>query len=107
MLAGCAGPINDSELLFLKQQGITLLVRLAEKQKAKVTSQQVLRASLKDLHEPIMDFHAPSQEQIDRIVKNVKEFLNEVKAVAILRRRHWKNRNCACMYFNFYWLYLQ
>jgi atypical dual specificity phosphatase len=83
MLAGCAGPINDSELLFLKQQGITLLVRLAEKQKAKVTSQQVLRASLKDLHEPIMDFHAPSQEQIDRIVKNVKEFLNEGKAVAV------------------------
>jgi hypothetical protein len=107
MLAGCSGPIDDSELLFLKQQGITLLVRLAEKQKAKVTSQQVLRAGLKDLHEPIMDFHAPSQEQIDRIVKNVKEFLKRKGSSCILRSKHWKNRNCACMYFNFYWLYLQ
>ncbi|MGB9960003.1 MAG: protein-tyrosine phosphatase family protein [Candidatus Bathyarchaeales archaeon] len=83
LLAGCAGPVDENELLFLKQQGIKLLVRLAEKRKAKVTSEQVLRVGLDDLHEPVLDFHAPSQEQIERIVKEVKEFLKDGKAVVI------------------------
>ncbi|MEM0314348.1 MAG: hypothetical protein QXQ41_07370 [Candidatus Bathyarchaeia archaeon] len=38
---------------------------------------------MQDLHEPVLDFHAPSQEQIDRIVKTVRGFLREGKAVAI------------------------
>ncbi len=70
-------------MAFLKEKGITLIVRLAEKHKAKVTPQQAINAGLKDLHEPIPDFHAPSQEQIDKITKQVKDYLNKGGRIAV------------------------
>jgi atypical dual specificity phosphatase len=82
-LAGCAGPTGDDDLLFLKSKGISVLVRLAEKSKAQITSEQVARAGMTDFHEPVPDFGAPSQKQIDRIVKYVKEKLNDGAKVAV------------------------
>jgi len=82
-LAGCAGPINSNELKYLKKEGITLLVRLAERHKANVTPQEVEKAGLQDLHEPVTDFHAPSQQQIDRIITKVKETLDEGGRIAV------------------------
>jgi len=58
-LAGCAGPIDSNELKYLKKEGITLLVRLAERHKANVTPQEVKEAGLQDLHEPIADLMLP------------------------------------------------
>lgn len=82
-LAGCAGPINDVELLFLRKQGISLIVRLVEKRKARISKEQLTRVGLKDLHEPIIDFRAPSQEQINKIVTEVKDVLSKGGRVAV------------------------
>jgi len=80
---GAAGPTTDEDLFFLKEKGVSVLVRLAEKHKAKVTAEQVVKAGLKDIHEPVADFCAPSQEQIDRIVEFVKDSLSSGKIVAV------------------------
>jgi atypical dual specificity phosphatase len=82
-LGGCAGPTRDDDLLFLKGKGISVLVRLAEKSGAQVTSEQVARAGITDFHEPVADFTAPSQDQIDRIVTYVKDSLNKGAKVAV------------------------
>ena len=82
-LAGCAGPADDADLVFLKEKGITLIVRLVEANKAKVNSQQVEKVGLKDLHEPVIDQSAPSPEQIDGTVKLVKDALDKGWRVAV------------------------
>jgi len=82
-LAGCAGPTSNSDLEFLKEKGITLLVRLTEKHEAKVTPQQVKKADLEDLPEPVPDLKAPSQERIDKITKRIIDYLNMGKPVAV------------------------
>lgn len=82
-LTGCAGPVSDSELTLLKKKGITSIVRLAQKYSAQVTSEQVVRAGLKDFHEPIRDFGAPSQKQIDRIVGHIKQSMANGERVAV------------------------
>jgi atypical dual specificity phosphatase len=82
-LAGCEGPSDNNDLGFLRQQGITLVVRLAEKSMAQVTAQQVLESGLKDLHDPVSDYSTPSQEQIDRIINHVKESMTKGEKVAV------------------------
>jgi len=82
-LAGCAGPSGDEDLAFLREKGIKLIVRLAEEEKAKVTTLQVNKAGLDDLHEPIPDFCAPSQEQIDKIIEKVKSYRDRREPVAV------------------------
>ena len=43
-IAGVRGPIGNDDLKFLKQKGISVLVRLAEEQKAHVTSEESPKA---------------------------------------------------------------
>ncbi len=82
-VAGCAGSENSTELEYLKSQGITLLVRLAGIHEARVTTRKVEEAGLVDLHEPIADFHAPSQQQIDKIVTRATETIDRGGGVAV------------------------
>jgi atypical dual specificity phosphatase len=67
-LAGSRGPRSKSDLTVLKNQGIGTLVRLVEPDEAWLTSSQIKEAGLEDYHEPIPDFHAPTQAQIDKII---------------------------------------
>jgi protein-tyrosine phosphatase len=82
-LAGIRGPTGDDDLQFLRRKGISVLVRLAVEDQARVTSEQVTKAGLEDFHVPIADFHAPSAAQIDKIAGFVKERLSENKSVAV------------------------
>jgi atypical dual specificity phosphatase len=67
-LAGSRGPRSKSDLVALKQQGVGALVRLVEPYEAWVTSKEVNEAGLEDYNEPVPDFHAPTQAQIDKII---------------------------------------
>jgi atypical dual specificity phosphatase len=82
-LAGVRGPSGKEDLQFLKNKGISVLVRLAEKEKAQVTAEEVTKSGLEDFHVPVMDMHPPSEAQIDKITKFVKERLSENKSVAV------------------------
>jgi atypical dual specificity phosphatase len=82
-LAGCASPSDDYDLLFLKKQSISLIVRLAEDREAEVTSEQIKKIGLKDIHEPIPDKTAPSPSQIKKIVDGVKDALDKGEKVAV------------------------
>lgn len=79
-LAGCAGPQFDEELEFLYSQGIRALVRLEE---VGYETQHIEAAGMEDLLDPIPDFHAPPQEQIDRIINFIKSNLAQHKPVAV------------------------
>jgi len=67
-LAGSRGPRSRSDLIALKQQGLGALVRLVEPYEAWVTSKEVSEVGLEDYNEPVPDFNAPTQEQIDKII---------------------------------------
>jgi atypical dual specificity phosphatase len=79
-LAGCAKPYLKEDLEFLYAQGIRALVRLEE---GGFEAKDVIKASIEDLQEPIPDFTAPSQKQIDRIVQFIKSQLAEGKPLAV------------------------
>ena len=82
-LAGSPGPDSIDDLIFLRQKGIKHLVRLAEPSKAHVTKEDVFDAGLDDFHEPIKNYSAPSQEQIERIVQAVKPWVEKGEPVAV------------------------
>jgi len=82
-LAGCAGPRGGGDLRFLKRNGITLLVRLVEEHIAQVTTEQIAKLGLMDLHEPISDFAAPPQEKIVKIVNQAKDTIEVGGSVVI------------------------
>ena len=67
-LGGSRGPRSKSDLVALKQRGVGALVRLVESYEAWVTSKEVNEAGLEDYNEPVPDFHAPTQAQIDKII---------------------------------------
>ena len=67
-LAGHRAPASIEDLFWLKKQGILALVRMARPEEAKVNSAQIEHLGMWDYHEPVPDFTAPEQGQIQRIV---------------------------------------
>jgi atypical dual specificity phosphatase len=67
-LAGSRGPRSKSDLTALKREGVGALVRLVEPYETWVTPNDVKGLGLEDYNEPVPDFHAPTQAQIDRII---------------------------------------
>ncbi len=67
-LAGSRGPRSREDLLTLKEQGLRALVRLVEPNETWVTGKDVNQAGLEDYNEPVPDFAAPTQAQIDRVI---------------------------------------
>jgi atypical dual specificity phosphatase len=67
-LAGSRGPRSKSDLTALKREGIGALVRLVEPYETWVTANDVKGIGLEDYNEPVPDFHAPTQAQIDKII---------------------------------------
>ena len=82
-LAGFRGPTGDDDLEFLKKKHIYVLVRLAEKHKALVTTEQVSKFGFEDHPFPIPDFNPPSETQIEQITKLVKDRLDAGNRVAV------------------------
>jgi len=80
-LAGARALMTDADLKVLVDLGISLLVRLTEAQF--VTAEQVQRAGLEDLHEPVPDFGVPTLEQATRIVERVQQTMSAGKAAVI------------------------
>jgi atypical dual specificity phosphatase len=82
-LAGSRGPRSKDDLISLKEQGIRALVRLVESDEAWVTEKEVNDAGLEDYNEPVRDFTAPSQAQIDRIIEYIDSHLKRGIAVGV------------------------
>lgn len=82
-VAGHRAPISEEDLRYLKHKGIKALVRMAEHHKAKVTGDQIEKLGFTDCHEPVPDFTAPSQDQIDKIIAFIKQFTANKKPVGV------------------------
>jgi atypical dual specificity phosphatase len=84
-VAGCAAPMLQPDLDFLKLQGVKALVRLGYpgKDDYVLESTQVVDSGLEDLHLPVEDFHAPTQAQIEQALAFVSKKLAEGKPVAV------------------------
>jgi atypical dual specificity phosphatase len=66
-VAACRGPRSQKDLEFLASEGIKALVRLALEDETGLTSQDVQATGIKDCYEPVQDFTAPAEIQIDRV----------------------------------------
>jgi len=82
-VAGCRGPRTNSDLAFLRSQGIGALVRLAYEEETGMMKWKVEAEKIEDFYEPVRDFTAPSQEQIDRVLKFMRNALRQGKPVAV------------------------
>lgn len=82
-VAGCRGPRTDEDLKFLVSVGVSALVRLAHKDETGIDVFDVLSHGIEDFYEPLEDYTPPSQEQIDRVVRFVKDAVMNGKAIAI------------------------
>jgi atypical dual specificity phosphatase len=82
-LAGSRGPRSIEDLLFLKNQDIGALVRLVEPNEAWVTEKNVNDSGIEDYNEPVLDFGAPTQAQIDKVVEFIDLHLSQGVAVGV------------------------
>ena len=82
-LAGSRGPRSKQELTSLKDQGIRALVRLVESGEAWVTTKDVSDAGLEDYNEPVPDFAAPTQEQIDKVIAYIDSHIQHGVPVGV------------------------
>src|SRR5262245_17141574 len=69
LLAGMAQPASAEEYVWLRQQGIELLIALAEDPPPR---HWINEAGLMLAHHPVQDFTAPSQEELDTILAAVQ-----------------------------------
>jgi atypical dual specificity phosphatase len=82
-VAGCRGPRTRDDLAFLRSRGIRALVRLAYEEETGMTKRKVEAEKIEDFYEPVRDFTAPSQEQIDRVLNFIRNALDHGKPVAV------------------------
>lgn len=82
-LAGCAGPVLETDLAFLAAKGIRALVTLAQEQEGVCGMEEIARAGLEDYSEPVPDMQAPRQEQLDNVIRFINECLIHGKPVAV------------------------
>lgn len=82
-VAACRGPRTERELSFLVSTGIRALVRLAHEEETGISSAEVLAGGLVDCYEPVKDWTAPSQHQIDRVISFMNDSLESGKPVAV------------------------
>jgi atypical dual specificity phosphatase len=80
LLAALARPTSVEDLLWLRAQGIEILLSLTEDRPRR---DWVEEAGLLVFHEPLEDMEAPSQEQLDRSVSAIQRALEQKMAVAV------------------------
>jgi atypical dual specificity phosphatase len=69
-LAGSARPDAPDDLVWLREQGIQLVVTLSEEP---LPRSWVNDAGLFSMHVPIIDMHPPSQKQLDLILGSIEK----------------------------------
>ena len=82
-IAGCRGPRSDNDLAFLASVGIQTLVRLAHEEETGIYTADVEANGIEDCYEPVSDWTAPSQHQIDRIISFVHNAIEKGRPVAV------------------------
>ena len=82
-LGGSRGPRSKSDLIRLKQEGVLALVRLVEAHEAQVTTDEINEVGLEDYNEPVRDFTAPTQAQIDKIIAHIDSRLGSGLPVGV------------------------
>lgn len=82
-LAGHRAPSSEQDIKWLREQGILSLVRMVETDRSKVDSMQIERLGLTDCHEPVVDFTAPKQYQIDKMIDFIVDSIAERRPVGV------------------------
>jgi atypical dual specificity phosphatase len=82
-LAGHSAPESEADLIWLETRGIKALVRMTEKELAKVSTIQVQKIGLLDCYEPVNDSKAPKPAQIDKIIGFIGRCLSENRPVGV------------------------
>ncbi len=80
LLAALARPSSPEDLVWLRQQGIEVLVSLTED---RLRRDWVEDAGLLLFHEPLEDMEPPSQDQLDRVVSALQRALERNLATAV------------------------
>jgi atypical dual specificity phosphatase len=80
LLAAMARPSDPEELIWLREQGIEVLLSLTEE---KPRRDWIEGAGLLVYHEPLEDMEAPSQEQLDRCVSAILRANERKMGVAV------------------------
>jgi atypical dual specificity phosphatase len=79
-LAALARPSDLEDMLWLRQQGIEVLLSLTEDRPRKDWTEE---AGLLVFHEPLEDMEPPTQKQLDRCVSALQKALQQNMAVAV------------------------
>lgn len=82
-LAGCAGPVLEADLTFLVSRGVKALVRLAHDEEGTFEEKDIVKLGIEDCHVAVRDFSAPTQEQIERVIRFICSCLDRGKSVAV------------------------
>lgn len=69
LLAGMARPESAEELVWLRENGIELLVSLSEDP---LRREWINEAGLLSIHVPVVDMEAPTQEQLDQAINAIR-----------------------------------
>ncbi len=80
LLAGLAYPIEKDDLIWLRNQGIQILLTLTE---TPLSKKSIDDAGLLSIHEPIADYHAPTWTQLDRCVSLIRSAHEKNMAVGV------------------------
>jgi atypical dual specificity phosphatase len=80
LLAALARPSSPEDLLWLREQGIQVLLSLTEDRPRRDWTDD---AGLLVFHEPLEDMEAPTQEQLDRAVSAITRALDVKMPVAV------------------------
>jgi atypical dual specificity phosphatase len=79
-LAASARPEDAEELVWLRRQGIQLLLTLSED---RVRRDWVDAAGMLVMHVPVIDMDAPTQEQLDRCVSTIERARAQKMGIAV------------------------
>jgi atypical dual specificity phosphatase len=80
LLAGLARPSEQEDFLWLRKQGIEVLLSLTEDRPRRDWANQ---ANLLVFHEPVEDMEAPTQDQLDRCVSAIQRAMERNMGVAV------------------------
>lgn len=80
LLAALAKPSDPEDFLWLRQQGIEVLLSLTEDRPRRDWTDQ---ANLLVFHEPLVDMEPPTQEQLDRCVSAIRRAHQQKMGVAV------------------------
>ena len=82
-IAGHSALLSNEDIEYLSSKGIRALIRMVEPHKSLVTSNQIEKLDLTDYHEPVDDFTAPNQNQIDNMIACANASVVQGKPVGV------------------------